>query len=120
MPWACCPWAGEVSVLVVSVAERGANPGRTLSAAVQRLTGAVGRVSGRESTPDELAVPIRPRDLILDAARAWVADLIALGSRGLTAWESLNEVGLHRAGSTATAITDRAPYSVLLARAGHR
>jgi nucleotide-binding universal stress UspA family protein len=113
------PWAHETAVMVVSVEDHGTDPQSTLTAAVDRLSGHVGEVSGHELKPDELTVFFRPRDLILDAATAWEADMIALGSRGLTAWESLNEVGLHRAGSTATAITDHAPCTVLLARAEH-
>ena len=40
-----------------------------------------------------------------------------MGSRGVSAWESANEVGLRRAGSNASAIAHHAPCSVLLAKA---
>lgn len=108
------PWIGEVTIKVLVVAEQ-RDPVTVAEEAAKRLAEVAGEVTVEVLQPDELQVFYRPRDVILEAACSWQPDLIALGSRGLTAWESLNEIGLHRAGSTASAIAQHANCNVLLA-----
>ena len=56
--------------------------------------GHVGAVHAKCAGPTDLEVFYRPRDLILNVLKGLNADLIAMGSRGVSAWESANEVGL--------------------------
>ncbi|MEZ5186715.1 MAG: universal stress protein [Candidatus Nanopelagicales bacterium] len=111
------PWIMSAEVLVVSVSDHETNADPVVAAAIARLADRVGTVTAQILAPDELQVFYRPRDLILDHCKQWHADLIVMGSRGVGAWESVNEVGLRRAGSTASAIARHAPCSVLLAKA---
>jgi nucleotide-binding universal stress UspA family protein len=113
---AAMPWAGDVHVLLVSVSDGTSNASDVAEAATKRLEGTVGHVTASVLHPDDLQVFYRPRDIIMEAVRSWHPDLLAMGSRGMSRWESLNEAALHRAGSTATALTTHAPCSVLLAR----
>jgi nucleotide-binding universal stress UspA family protein len=113
---AAMPWAADVHVLLVSVSEGVSNASDVTEAATKRLEGVVGQVSASVLHPDELQVFYRPRDIIMEAVQSWHPDLLAMGSRGMSRWESINEVAFHRAGSTATALTTHAPCSVLLAR----
>lgn len=110
------PWISSTEVLVVVVHET-ADPDALAQATHERLMNVVGDVELKVVRPGDLEVFSRPRDLILQTAEDWQADLIALGSRGLTAWESINEIGLHRAGSTASGVTQHAHANVLLAQA---
>lgn len=114
---AALPWIKDAEVLVVSVADHQTEADPVIQASKQRLQSKAARVQTKVLAPDELQVFFRPRDLILDAVEAWQADLIAMGSRGVGAWESANEVGLRRAGSTASAIAHHARCSVLIAKA---
>lgn len=109
------PWISSAEVLVVSVSDHQTQADPVIEAAVQRLSGHVSSVQAQILAPDQLQVFYRPRDLILDQAGHWHADLIVMGSRGVSRWESANEIGLRRAGSTASAIARHAPCSVLLA-----
>lgn len=111
------PWIKDVEVLVVSVSDHRTAPDRVIQASMERLQSTARHVQAQVLAPDDLQVFFRPRDLILDAIDQWQADLIAMGSRGVGAWESANEIGLRRAGSTASAIAHHARCSVLIAKA---
>ena len=108
------PWIGDVSIRVLTVAED-PEPRDIAEAARERLAPHAREVDTRALTPHDLPVFTRPRDVILDEAESWQADLIALGGRGATPWGSISEAGLQRAGSTATGVTAQAPVNVLLA-----
>ncbi len=110
------PWIGQAEVLVVSLQE-GQDDRDVAGSAARRLAGVAANAEAQAVTAQELPVFSRPRDLILDRAVSWRADLIALGTRGLTPWESFTEMGLHRAGSTATAVARNAEVNVLIAQA---
>jgi nucleotide-binding universal stress UspA family protein len=111
------PWIGDAEVLVVSVADHQTQADPVIAAALTRLAGSAATVRAQVLAPTDLQVFYRPRDLILDMLEEWKADLVAMGSRGVSAWESANEIGLRRAGSTASAIARHAPCSLLLAKA---
>jgi nucleotide-binding universal stress UspA family protein len=111
------PWISSAEVLVVSVSDHQTQADPVIEAAVARMQNHVGAVHAKVLAPTDLEVFYRPRDLILNVLKDWNADLIAMGSRGVSAWESANEVGLRRAGSNASAIAHHAPCSVLLAKA---
>lgn len=110
------PWIAAAEILVVVVSEAGLDPEGIATRARTRLIDAGARVITEVRGPDDLQVFYRPRDVILAAATDYQADLIAMGSRGLTLWESINEVAFHRAGSNASVIAQHAKCSVLLAR----
>ncbi len=114
---AALPWVGDAEVVVVSVSDHQTDADPITEAAVARLEGKVARVQAQVLAPDDLQVFYRPRDLVLDSLTHWRADLVAMGSRGVSAWDSVNEMGLRRAGSTASAIAHHAPCSVLIAKA---
>lgn len=111
------PWIGRTEVLVVTLQDT-QDDDDVAGAAARRLAGVTANVETQAVLAAQLPVFSRPRDFILDRAGSWGADLIALGSRGLTPWESFNEMGLHRAGSTASAVARNAEVNVLLAQAG--
>ena len=110
------PWIATAEILIVVIAESGLDSEGVATRARARLIDAGARAEIDVRSPDELQVFYRPRDVILAAAAEYQADLIAMGSRGLTVWESVNEVAFHRAGSNASVIAQHAPCSVLLAR----
>ncbi|HRY10414.1 MAG: universal stress protein [Actinobacteria bacterium] len=112
---ASLPWIGDVHVRLVSVSDGTSDAVAVTDAAVERLDGVAGELTVSVLRPDELQVFYRPRDIIMDAVDSWHPDLLAIGSRGMSRWESLNETALRRAGSTATALATHAPCSVLLA-----
>lgn len=110
------PWADQLDVLVLAVSD--ADEGATVtSAAADRLGASVSSVETRVIQPDDLPVFFRPRDVLLDTVKESGIDLLVLGSQGLANWESVNELGVKRAGSTASAVAAHAPCSVLLGRA---
>lgn len=110
------PWIKDVTVRVLTVAES-LDSDDIAEQAAQRLTERVGAVETRVVPLTDLPVFTRPREVILDEAEAWGADLIALGSRGRTLWATVSEAGLQRAGSTATGVTRQARVNVMLAQA---
>lgn len=103
------PWASEAEVLVVCVPQAGFNAEKVAQSAAQTLSGMVASVSTHVPELDELQAFYHPRDIILEVLNTWSADLVVLGSRGLSRWEAL------RAGSIATSLAAHAPCSVLLA-----
>lgn len=113
---ALLPWLDQVVVHIVAVYEKD-DPRPLVALAADRLRPLADSVEVHILQPDDLDIFYRPRDLILESAQRLKADLIALGSRGLTTWESINEIGLHRAGSTASGVAQQAQTNVLLAQA---
>lgn len=107
------PWIGSVEVGIIAVREEGKQAAAVWEAE-KRLSRVARSVTAQVLGPDELQVFYRPSDVILDAVKKWNADMVALGSRGLSRWETAAEVGLRRAGSCAIAVAQAAPCSVLL------
>lgn len=105
------PWLGQVDVLVMSVPQPGLDAPRAAEGAAEALRAGAGSVRQEIPAPDDLQVVVSPRAMLLDAARRWEADLIVLGTRGLSG------VAAVRAGSIATSLASHAPCSVLMARA---
>jgi nucleotide-binding universal stress UspA family protein len=110
------PWVSTVQVRVLSISDGTSNADEVTEQARQRLQGHVAAVDVAVVGPDDLEVFYRPRDVILRHITDWQPDLVAIGSRGMTRWESLNEAALFRAGSTATGVANHATCSVLVAR----
>jgi nucleotide-binding universal stress UspA family protein len=104
------PWLGQVHVLVVSVPQAGLDSPRAAESAAEVLRATAGSVRTEVAAPDALQIVVNPRAMLLDAARRWEADLIVLGTRGLSGMAAV------RAGSIATSLARHAPCSVLTAR----
>lgn len=104
------PWIGRVEVAVACVPEPGVEPDQALAAA-GRIGDAARSTRTEVLRPDPLQVAYHPRDMLLEAARTWGADLLVLGSRGLSGLAAV------RAGSIAGTLAARAECSVLIARA---
>jgi nucleotide-binding universal stress UspA family protein len=105
------PWLGQVQVLVVSVPQRGLDAAQAAKGAAEALRASAGSVRTEVAATDDLQLVVNPRAMLLDAASRWEADLIVLGTRGLSGMAAL------RAGSIATSLASHAPCSVLMARA---
>jgi len=110
------PWAAGLEVRVLSISDGTSDAQQVTDEARERLQGHVAAVDAVVVGPDDLEVFYRPRDVILRHVADWNPDLVAIGSRGMTRWESLNEAALFRAGSTATGVANQATCSVLVAR----
>ena len=105
------PWLGQVQVLVVSVPQPGLDAQQAIQSAADVLREAAPSARAEVLTPDALQLSVNPRAMLLEAADRWEADLIVLGTRGLSG------VAAVRAGSIATSLASHAPCSVLMARA---
>ena len=105
------PWLGQVDVLVVTVPETGVDATRAAQTAADVLGSGARSVRAEVVVADDLQIVVNPRAMLLDAARRWEADLVVLGTRGLSG------IAAVRAGSIATALATNAPCSVLMARA---
>jgi nucleotide-binding universal stress UspA family protein len=106
------PWLGHANVLVATVPEAGmADPPQVVKDTITTLGRHARSVRGEVLAPDDLAIVVNPRAVLLDAGRRWQADLTVLGSRGLSGITAIT------AGSIATALAAHAPSSILLARA---
>ena len=105
------PWLGQVQVLVVSVPQPGLDAPEAAESAAEVLRTAASSVRTEVAAPDHMQIVVNPRAMLLDAASRWEADLIVLGTRGLSG------VAAVRAGSIATSLASHAPCSVLTARA---
>lgn len=105
------PWIGQVDVLIATVPQRGLDVPAAMAGAADALVRAAASVATQVLTPDDLQIVVNPRAMLLDAARQWQADLVVLGTRGLSGMAAL------RAGSIATSLASHAPCSVLMARA---
>jgi nucleotide-binding universal stress UspA family protein len=109
------PWSGQMDVLVVTVGDQQQGTAIT-DATANVMRDSVASIHARVLHPDSLPVFARARDVLLDVIAEWGADLVVLGSQGLTSWQPVAEAGLLRAGSTASGVTAHAPCSVLIAR----
>lgn len=105
------PWLEQVHVLVVSIPQPGLDAPRAAENAAEVLRSAANSVRTEVAAPDDLQIVVNPRAMLLDAARRWEADLIVLGTRGLSGMAAV------RAGSIATSLARHAACSVLAARA---
>ena len=105
------PWLGQVQVLVVSVPQPGLDAPQAAESAAEVLRATAGSVRTEVAAPDDLQIVVNPRAVLLDAASRWEADLIVLGTRGLSG------IAAVRAGSIATSLATHARCSVLTARA---
>jgi nucleotide-binding universal stress UspA family protein len=94
----------------VSVPQAGLDSPRAAESAAEVLRATAGSVRTEVAAPDALQIVVNPRAMLLDAARRWEADLIVLGTRGLSGMAAV------RAGSIATSLARHAPCSVLTAR----
>lgn len=106
------PWIDQVDVLVATVPEAGLDAAKAVRAATDALQAGARSVRGEVLVPDDLQVVVNARAMLLDAARRWEADLVILGTRGVTGITAV------RAGSIAFSLAIHAPCSVLMARAG--
>ena len=106
--------AFKPNVLHVSAPDLGGH--RAISWARRNGVPVVASVHTRVLHPDSLPVFVRARDVLLDVIAEWGADLVALGSQGVTSWQSVAEAGVLRAGSTASGVAAHSPCSVLIAR----
>ena len=105
------PWLGQVQILVVSVPQPGLDAPVAAESAAEVLRSTASSVRTEIAAPDDLQIVVNPRAMLLDAARRWQADLIVLGTRGLSGMAAV------RAGSIATSLARHAACSVLTARA---
>jgi nucleotide-binding universal stress UspA family protein len=103
------PWIAQTEVRVVSIPERGVDPEDAIRAVSDLLGDAPGSVRGEVLAPDPLQVSYQVRGMLLDHAHEWDADLIVLGSRGLSGLAAL------RAGSVAASLAAHAHCSMLMA-----
>jgi nucleotide-binding universal stress UspA family protein len=105
------PWLGQVQVLVVAVPETGLDADGAVHGAADVLLPGARSVRAEVLVPDNLQIVVNPRAMLLEAARRWEADLVVLGTRGLSGIAAVT------AGSIATSLAAHAPCSVLMARA---
>lgn len=105
------PLARRAAATVFTAGIPYGNPPAQFQQTIERLGALGAEVSALDRTPRALQPFVSVRDMILDAATETGADLIVLGTRGLSGWESL------RVGSIAGAVARHATVSVLLARA---
>ncbi len=105
------PWLGQVQVLVVSVPQPGLDAPQVVQSAAEVLRAGARSVRAEVLAADDLQIVVNPRAMLLDAAGRWEADLIVLGTRGLSGIAAL------KAGSIATSLASHAACSVLMARA---
>lgn len=105
------PWMREVRVLVMSVPQADIEAPHAAESAAEALRPVAHSVLVEIPTPDPLQIVVNTRAVLLEAARRWDADLVVLGTRGLSGFAAV------RAGSIATSLATQAPCSVLMARA---
>lgn len=106
------PWLGQVAVLVVSVPEAGVDAPSAAERAAAILRPDARSVQVEIPALDPLDIVVNPRAVLLEAAERWDADLVVLGTRGLSG------LAAFRAGSIATALACHTPCSVMMARVG--
>ncbi len=103
------PWVGEAEVTVLGVPEDNHEPERAVERLVERFRAAGAVTYGLIREPDPLAAFYSVRDVILTVAAELEADLLVVGSRGLSGWRA------RRSGSISTALARHASCSVLIA-----
>ena len=106
------PWLEQVAVLVVSVPEAGVDAPSAAERAAAILRPDARSVQVEIPALDPLDIVVNSRTVLLEAAERWDADLVVLGTRGLSGFAAV------RAGSIATSLATAAPCSVLMAQAG--
>ncbi len=105
------PWIGSAEVVVVGVPESGYHPQDAVDATVQLFTGKAAHVSGAVRGPSLALAFYSVRDIILDLAKEIDADLIVVGSRGLSGWDAVLSGSV---GSVSSALARHASCSVLV------
>jgi nucleotide-binding universal stress UspA family protein len=105
------PWLEAVAVLVVSVPQADLDAPQAAESAAESLRAVAHSVRVEVPAPDPLQFVVNTRAVLLEAAERWQADLVVLGTRGLSGFAAI------RAGSIATSLATNAPCSVLMARA---
>ncbi len=98
------PAAAAASVVIATV-----DDGRADTAAVKE---AASSLQGRVESVETVVLSGRPTKALLEAIDAEAADLVVMGTKGLTGWKRL------RVGSTAGALVRRAECNFLVAAAG--
>ncbi len=105
------PWLAGVAVLVVSVPQADLDAPQAAESAAASLRAVAHSVRVEVPAPDPLQIVVNTRAVLLEAAERWQADLVVLGTRGLSGFAAI------KAGSIATSLATNAPCSVLMARA---
>ena len=108
---ASLPLSKDADVVVIVVAEVGVSADALVAEVSATLTGKVKSVRGEIVVPDELLLFYHPRDSILACVNHTSADLLVMGTRGLTRTQ---EFGV---GSIASSLAAHASCSVLMAKA---
>jgi nucleotide-binding universal stress UspA family protein len=108
------PWLADVNVTVVAVHQVGLDAAAAAAETGALLEGRARSVMAKDVAPNETAVFYHVRDIILSLLQTTGADLVVVGSRGLSSWQAA------RAGSIASSLAAHAPCSVLMARAVQR
>ena len=104
------PWIIGTHVTVLSVVETDNQIRERAQAATERLEASGARVDVQIIMPDPLSITTNPRIPILEMSERIQAQLIVMGTRGLTGLPRL------KVGSVASAIAHHSDSSVLLAR----
>jgi len=104
------PLVAQAQVHVLTVGGVGTPVPEDVERAVVLLAERGAQVSVIDRTPDPLEPFYSVRDIIFDAEVEVGADLLVLGTRGLSRWKSLG------VGSIATTVARHSPTSVLMAR----
>lgn len=105
------PWADLLTVRVMTVPQPGLDARATCDSAAERLGPAVKSVETEVPAADDVQLVVTPRAVLLEAADEWKADLVVMGTRGLSGIAAL------RAGSIAAYLATHLRCSVLMARA---
>lgn len=105
------PWVSDLEVLVVTVPQREMDAEKVVEETADTISPSVKSVNTAILRPDVTQPFYHPRGLILSVVPEWGADLLVMGSRGLSGLSAI------RAGSIAASLAAHAPCSVLLAKA---
>lgn len=109
---AALPLAQGADVIVLTVGTSGVPAPHDVERAAELFEAAgAASVDVIEVMPDPLQLFFNVRDVVIDLAKERAVDLIAMGTRGQSDWQSL------RIGSTASSVTRYAEASMLLANA---
>lgn len=104
------PWIGQTEVMVLTVPQEGIDADHAVGRAAEHLAGLPASIDTWVLEPDDLQVFYQPRDMIREVATKWKADLLVMGSRGVSGLTAM------KSGSITGWLADHAPCSVLLAR----
>ncbi|MCH9816920.1 MAG: universal stress protein [Actinomycetia bacterium] len=109
--FASLPLSAQAEVVVVVVSETGISPESLIDEVSEFLTGKVKSLRGEIIVPDTLSLFYHPRDSIIECVKQTSADLLVLGTRGLSRTQEFG------AGSIASSLASHAGASVLMAKA---